>query len=273
MNNERFEIKAVTFDLWETLLLERDGANSQRTLIRCSNLVRVLERFGVQISMSQLASAFEAMTPWLLSFWKSDKEVAHQQQIRFLVEKASNGSVQLKEQWLDELSQAYVSPIFELPPYLNPDAPGLLQWIKSRHKKIGLICNVGHTPGSALRGFLRRESLEKNFDAMIFSDEVGIRKPNPHIFHLTAKALGVEPSRAVHIGDNLKSDVWGAKNAGFKAIYLSSEVGRDRIAESDPASLVSISRKLGKISEEKIAPDKTIGSLAMVTKAIQELER
>jgi hypothetical protein len=70
----------------------------------------------------------------------------------------------------------------------------------------------------------------------------------------------------------LKSDVWGAKNAGFKAIYLSTEVGRDRIAESDPASLVSISRKGNNLSEDQIVPDKTIRSLGMAIKAIQELD-
>jgi len=84
--------------------------------------------------------------------------------------------------------------------------------------------------------------------------------------------LQAKPYEIVHIGDNLKSDVWGAKNAGFKAIYLSTDIGRDRIAESDPSSLVSISRRLDYLKEDQIVPDKTIASLAMAIEAMQELE-
>lgn len=268
----KHEIRAVTFDLWETLLLERDGASSQRNSIRCNNLARVFKEFGIDVSAQQIMSTMETMFSWLVSVWEKNYEVTHLDQIRFIDEAASNGSAVPKEEWLEKLSSAYVSPVFELPPYLNPDAVRLLQWLKNKDKKTGLICNVGMTPGFVLRRFLRKEGVEEYFDVMIFSDEVGVRKPKPEIFHLAAERLGVKPYETVHIGDNLKSDVWGAKNAGLKAIYLSSEIGRDRIAESDPKSLVSISRKLGDVSEENIVPDKTITSLAMAMKAIEELE-
>lgn len=262
----------MTFDLWETLLLERDGASLQRNLIRCSNLSRVLMEFGAHISTEQLLSTMKTMSSWLVGVWKTDKEVTHLDQIRFIIEKASSGSVVLNEDRLEKLSSAYVSPILELPPYLNPEASVLLQWLKDHQKGIGLICNVGMTPGFALRRFLRKEGVEKYFDVMIFSDEVAVRKPNPRMFHLAAQRLKVKPCEAVHIGDNLESDVWGARNAGFKAIHFSTDIGRDRIAESDPTSLVSISRKLGEdLREDQIVADKVINSLAMATKAIEEL--
>lgn len=66
--------------------------------------------------------------------------------------------------------------------------------------------------------------------------------------------------------------MWGAKNAGFKAILFSSEEGKDRIAEADPASLVAQSRKLGTLEREHIAPDKTITRLNMLIRAVKEME-
>lgn len=93
-----------------------------------------------------------------------------------------------------------------------------------------------------MRKFLANESVTEYFDLMIFSEEIGIRKPDRRIFHLAARRLGVQPSEIVHVGDNLKTDVWGAKTAGLKAIYFSSQEGRDRIAESDPNSLVSLAK-------------------------------
>jgi putative hydrolase of the HAD superfamily len=110
------------------------------------------------------------------------------------------------------------------------------------------------------------------FDLMLFSDEVGIRKPNLKIFQIATQKLQTKPCSIVHVGDNLKSDVWGAKEAGFKAILLTTTAGRDRIAESDPTSLVSISRRLGDLKKETVIPDKTVTRLIDTVKAIQELE-
>jgi putative hydrolase of the HAD superfamily len=107
---------------------------------------------------------------------------------------------------------------------------------------------------------------------MLFSDEVGVRKPDPRIFRIAAEKLGVAPNEIIHVGDNLKSDVWGAKNAGFTAVYLSTETGRDRIAESDPASLVAISRDLGILRAKDIVPYRVITSLSMIEGIIENLE-
>jgi putative hydrolase of the HAD superfamily len=273
LNTDKPSIKAVTFDLWETLLLERNGWNLRRTNARCKCIARTLDKFGVKISVEELRLAFKKMASWLESVWETNNDVTHLDQIQFLIKTASNGLVTIKEEWIDDLSSAYVSPFLEVAPYLNPDARRVLKWLKDGKKLVGLICNTGLTPGFGLRRFLTREDIAKYFDLMIFSDEVGIRKPNPKIFHMVTQKLKVKPCEIVHIGDNLKSDVCGAKNAGFKAIYLSTEVGRDRIAESDPTSLVSISRKIANLRKDQIVPDKTITSLTVAIKAIEEIDR
>lgn len=272
MSAAKPSVKAVTFDLWETLLLERNGWNLRRTNARCESLAQTLDKFNVKISVEQLASAFKKMASWLESVWEMENEATHLDQIRFIIKTASKGLITVKEEWIEDLSSAYVSPFLEVAPYLNPETRRVLRWLKDRNKLVGLICNTGLTPGFGLRRFLAKEGIAKCFDLMLFSDEVGIRKPNPEIFRMATQRLKVKPCEIVHIGDNLKSDVWGAKNAGLKAIYLSTEVGRDRIAESDPTSLVSISRKLNNLTKDQIVPDKTISSLAMAIEAIEELD-
>lgn len=266
------QIKAVTFDLWETLLFERDGDSSRRTAVRCRSLERALSKFGVDISVEQLEQRLNNMTSLLVNIWDKNRDVTHLDQLRLIMKHASDSTILLKDEWVGELSKAYTSPLFEVPPLLNPNARTALQWLKRQDKKVGLVCNTGLTPGTALRKFLDEQEVAEHFDLMVFSDEVGIRKPDPKIFKRVAQELNVKPFETVHIGDNLKSDVWGAKNAGFKAIHFSSSTGRDRLAESDPASLVSQSRNLGTLSKEQIAPDKTIKSLLSIRKAIEELE-
>lgn len=272
LKTETLSVKAVTFDVWETLLFERDGASSQRTVVRCKNIVQTLNRFGLPFSVEDVGQALGETISSLVEIWNKNKDVSHPEQIRLFFEHLSGGKRVLKDEWIKELSVAYVSPVFEVPPYLNPDARELLQSLKSQNKLLGIVCNTGMTPGTELRRFLAMQGVGDYFDLMIFSDEVGVRKPGRRIFNMVARGLRVKSHEIAHIGDNLKSDAWGARNAGLRAIHLSGSAGRDKIAESDPKSLTSLSRNLGNLKLERIKPDRTVASLAMVKEVIRELE-
>jgi putative hydrolase of the HAD superfamily len=272
LKSEESVIKAVTFDLWETLLFETIGSNNQRRIIRCRNLTEALNSLGLSVSAKQVELALDRTISSLVKLWDKNKDISHLGQIRLFIKYVSRGKLLLKDEWVNKISRAYVSPTFEVPPYVNPDACEIFEWLKSRGNPVGIICNTGMTPGTELRRLLSVMGVAEYFRAMIFSNEVGFRKPGRRIFTLAAQALSAEPKGIVHVGDNLKSDVWGAKNAGFRAIYLSGNVGRDRLAESDPKSLVTLSRNLGKLRLEEIQPDETIVSLSMVKQAIEKME-
>lgn len=265
-------IKAVTFDLWETLILERNGWSSNRMNVRCNNLAIEFNKFGVKTSKRQIRLAFTKMFSWLTDIWDTNKEVTHQDQIEFIIKSVLKNSLAVNEELICQLSPAYTSAIFEVPPDLNPDATKVLKWLKEQNKKVGLISNTGLTPGFGLREFLTKKKIAKYFDLMLFSDEVYVRKPDPRIFQIAAQKLQVNPHQIVHIGDNLKSDIHGSKKAEFQTIYLTTETGKDTTAESDPNSLVAISRKSSNIGEDLIIPDMIIKSLGMAIIAIKELE-
>lgn len=267
------DIKAVTFDLWETLLFEKEGANAQRTAARCRNLAQTLTKLGMNTSVEQVNHALNKTIKLLLNVWNENKDLTHTDQLQSIIRHVSKDRAKINEKWFQELSKAYISPLYEVPPYLNPDAPQVLQWLQKKRKKIGLVCNTGITPGFELRKFLSKIGALRYFDVMIFSDEVCIRKPDPRIFWLVARKLEAKPHETVHIGDNLKSDVWGAKSAGFKAIHLLTDKGRDKMAEEDPKSLAELSRRLGKLQGKQTDPDKEINTLALATRAIAELQR
>jgi putative hydrolase of the HAD superfamily len=77
-----------------------------------------------------------------------------------------------------------------------------------------------------LHEHLRRHGLARWFDAVIVSAEVGARKPDPAPFREALRRLGVEPARAIHVGDHMPHDEQGALAAGmrFAAAPLSSAV-------------------------------------------------
>ncbi len=78
------------------------------------------------------------------------------------------------------------------------------------------------TPGEVLRGIFDRAGFLARFEVLTFSDECGIRKPDPEIFLLTLRKFGVSPEEAVHVGDDPVLDVEGARDAGMGVIQVTA---------------------------------------------------
>jgi putative hydrolase of the HAD superfamily len=58
-------------------------------------------------------------------------------------------------------------------------------------------------------------------DGIVTSAEAGARKPAPAVFEQALRIAGAGPGDAVHVGDSLKEDVVGARNAGIVPVFIS----------------------------------------------------
>ena len=96
-------------------------------------------------------------------------------------------------------------------------AENILRYFKERDLKIGLVSNTIFPQRFHIRE-LKRFGLYPYLDAHLFSSEVGVRKPHPHIFLTILNKLNVKPSQAVFVGDRLVEDVGGAQKVGMKGI-------------------------------------------------------
>ena len=65
--------------------------------------------------------------------------------------------------------------------------------------------------------------LDYLFKDVVESSVVGVRKPDPEIFRLGVKALGLEPQETVMIGDNYEKDIVPANSIGCHTIWLSPQ--------------------------------------------------
>lgn len=61
------------------------------------------------------------------------------------------------------------------------------------------------------------------FDAEVFSNAVGLSKPDPRIYRHCCELLGVEPEQAVFVGDGANDELEGARRVGMKAILIHKE--------------------------------------------------
>jgi putative hydrolase of the HAD superfamily len=58
------------------------------------------------------------------------------------------------------------------------------------------------------------------FDAEVFSNSVGLSKPDPRIYLHCCGLLGVEPRQAVFVGDGANDELAGARRVGMEAILI-----------------------------------------------------
>ena len=262
----RLRVAAVTFDFWETLFMDTPELDRRRDELRCRGLQENLAKLGVEVTFEDLADGLRASTPWLANIWKEGGQVSILEQIRYIVNHATkNRAILLTDpELLMSLEESYWSPSLTAPATLNAEAPKVLQRIRERSLKIGLICNTGRGPGHALRELMRREGVLDYFDATIFSDEVGYGKPDPRIFLTAAERLGLEPSDILHVGDNIENDVGGAQSAGMKTLLFDYEVPS---GFKEQPSLLSLTRASD--SNTSIKPDGTVRSLSEVLKFIR----
>ena len=213
--------QCVTFDLWETLIFDEPEKDEVRGRMRYEGLQAVLADHGIQLHVRDLKRGYEQSGPRFQAVWNRNEEVPIIDQIELIAELAAGRPVPpFDPSWVQPLEAAYVDPILSIPPKLSADAAGVLEAVRNRGYKIGLISNTGRSPGSALRQLLDSYGVLKFFDAMVFSNEVKRRKPDRTIFDRAAYLLGAENDAVVHVGDNPEADYWGAKNAGMHAILL-----------------------------------------------------
>jgi putative hydrolase of the HAD superfamily len=72
------------------------------------------------------------------------------------------------------------------------------------------------------RAKLRSLCLERSFDALVFSDDLGRdkRKPHPAALVRAARMIDVDPARCVYIGDRPEKDVAAARAARMRAVRV-----------------------------------------------------
>ena len=214
-------LKAVTFDLWQTLILDTPEGLRRVRADRVRGIQDVLARRGFAVDVDAVGLAYDAVGPRLEVVWATQQDVGSRGQVQLLLECLGlDGTVSSKAGLMNALEDAYCLPILSAMPILNAGARDVLETVQARGLRLALICNTGRTPGTMLRLVLERLGLARNLSVFSFSDEVGLRKPHPEIFHRTLSALSVAPAEAAHVGDDVTTDVAGARGVGMRAIHL-----------------------------------------------------
>jgi len=214
-------LNAVTFDLWQTLIMDTPEGFRKARADRVSGVHATLVQEGHRLAIAAVDAAYDAVGLRLDSLWADHRDVGSRGQVRMLLEALGIERVVSPDgPVMDGLEKAYCLPILSALPVANDGAAEVLAALCGRGLRLALICNTGRTPGRMLRVVLERLGLSRWLSVVTFSDEMGLRKPHPEIFLRTLVVLGVLPSEAAHVGDDVTTDIAGARGVGMRAVHL-----------------------------------------------------
>ena len=103
---------------------------------------------------------------------------------------------------------------------LSPDSLLFLQSCKKMDIDICIVTDM--TAGIQIRK-LQGLGISEYIKYIVTSEEVGVEKPNPKIFHRALKKLNLESEDVIMIGDDENKDIIGSENLGIKSYKIIKE--------------------------------------------------
>jgi len=209
-------IKAITFDLWNTLF-----ENISYSDIRLNLILDILRKRDIILSIDKIKESYESNFSFLVPEQKMNNFNHVYTESRFL-NLINNLNVKMSNAEVKNIVRKLEDIMLSNPPPLKPNVKKTLESLDPYYK-IGLISDTGITPGRILKLALEQHEILQFFDTLIFSDELGVYKPHPLPFQTALKNLAVSADVSIHIGDLIDTDIVGAKNYNMRAIWVNNE--------------------------------------------------
>ncbi len=206
--------RVVLFDLFDTLLLLEDV--EVYYLLCLGKVYEFMLNHAINVSYEVFKKTYFTVRDEMVAGALKTLEEPHfnlrishmMQRLGFNLEEKDPIVTGATKAFADELKR-HTSP--------DPEAIDVLQQLHRKYK-LGLVSNFG-IPECGYE-LLDEFGLNQFLDAVVISGAVNRRKPSPEIFTIALKALGVEASETVFVGDSLDLDVQGPQNMGMTAILL-----------------------------------------------------
>lgn len=101
---------------------------------------------------------------------------------------------------------------------LEADCVETLEGLKSNQYRLGIFSNAGDDKD--VRELIENFGIRSYFDFVLTSAACFYRKPHPRAFEIALAHWNAEPHEAAMIGDSLEADIFGAKQLGLTAIWI-----------------------------------------------------
>lgn len=217
INTDKY--KHFSFDLWLTLIKSNPAYKSARNVL-------FKEFFGIEKDLEEVSKVIRHYD--ILCNKISEKTGIHinTNQIYYFILSALEVNIEnINEQKLDEFyNESEVLFMKYKPELIYPNIDTLFKQIQTEEKTMSILSNTAFIKGKSLKKVLAYYEVSDYFSFQIYSDEIGLSKPNCELFNLvyekTKLLQTISKQDIVHIGDNKTADFIGATKSGFNSILI-----------------------------------------------------
>lgn len=202
-------ISAVSFDVWNTLL---NIDVLFRKLAKSISMMKGLDPAEVEVKIYE---TYRKARELRLFIFDSDEVRVFPIRSRHLLAKVLNIGF---EELIKAIDATFSS--LDTDSILFKDVKPALDTLSSLDLKLGIIGNTVFWESVYTRELLDRLGLREYFNVQLYSDEVGIFKPDKRIFLEYCRRLNVKPQEVLHVGDSVIEDVGGALSSGMKVLMI-----------------------------------------------------
>ena len=208
--------RAVLFDLDDTLVTHKEAL--ERAL---SSVYPNYPELGAAYDLQNFIGAWKESLRWDYKNLPADKLSEQQRRIGRIRKIWAPVKSDLSDSFCLRVAAEYLQ-VYQDNWNLHKDVPAMLDDFAG--VRLGVVTN-GYVTQQNQK--LRQLGVDTHFSAVVTSEDAGVGKPAPFIFHLACQKLEVQPMDAAYVGDLLETDALGAKNAGLEGIWLNREDERD----------------------------------------------
>jgi putative hydrolase of the HAD superfamily len=181
-------------------------------------LAAQLRAWGVEVSEQQAGAAIAAEIAYYRAHLASGSDEAGLELLRdrcteVLREVLHEAGVGVAAIGFGELRAALLAALRFRP---HPEVPATLRALRAAGHRLVVVSNWD----VSLHEMLRDAGLDRLVDGAISSAQAGVAKPDPAIFRLALHVVGEPGADALHAGDSLEHDVFGALAAGLRAALV-----------------------------------------------------
>ncbi len=223
MARQAFE--AVTFDFWNTLVVETNAPVELRRQL----WVDVLDSAGHEVAPERIDEAFKHAWGRFEERWRANRQSTAAEMSADAAEHLDLG---LPTGTVDALTDAYLEASLSTPRVLQPNVEETFDRLRGLGLSVGIVSDIGAVPGSQIERWLDELGVHHLVTHFSFSDAVGAFKPDRVIFDHALSGLGVvDPGRSAHVGDLRRTDIAGANAHGMTSVHYVG--GREDTEESN----------------------------------------
>jgi putative hydrolase of the HAD superfamily len=125
--------------------------------------------------------------------------------------------------------------------HVDPEVPAVFESLRALGTRIGVLSNT-LWPRAWHEEIFARDRIAHLIDGAVYTSEIPWTKPAPQAFLAAMQAVGVDdPAVCVFVGDRLFDDIYGARNAGMRAVHVPHSdipVGQVGHTEGEPDAVI-----------------------------------